>query len=245
MPDGVRRRGLFGGRSWNAGGGRDGFRCVGGEACATDSDDVAYFDDLLAEVRRAVVTHDDQVFATGISNGGAMSHRLACERSEVVAAIATIAGAAQVQATPGCAPSRAVPVLHVHGTEDPCWGYDGSISERLCDDGTGGRFVSVPDSMAGWLERNGCDGTDLDDMTRETMPDAQDDGTRSTRFRGVDCDADTEHVRIDGGGHTWPSGWDYLAERRIGKVAQDFDGNQLVWAFLEAHPLPPTPVDFD
>jgi len=55
------------------------------------------------------------------------------------------------------------------------------------------------------------------------------------RVSGVDCTADIELIRIDGGGHTWPSGWQYLPERRIGKVALDFDGNATIWAFFASH----------
>jgi len=229
MADGVDAPGLRG-RSWNAGGGRDGFRCVGGEACATASNDVAYFDALLAEVRRAIAVDDTRIYATGISNGGAISHRLACERADVIAAIAPGGGPNQAPPFPGLAPARAVPVLHIHGTEDPCWGYDGSILEETCDDGTGGVFVDVDASMDGWRDRNGCTGT-----TEEALPDTASDGTSSTVIRGVGCAADTVHVRVEGGGHTWPGGWQYLDEERVGRVSTDFDANDMIWRFFEEH----------
>jgi polyhydroxybutyrate depolymerase len=230
LPDGVDSPGVRK-RSWNAGGGSGGWRCVGGEACATASDDVAYVDALLAEVKRAVRVDDTRIFATGMSNGAAMSHRLACERAEVFAAIAAVAGSNQALGAPGCMPSQPIPVLHIHGTEDRCWGYDGMIREPLCDDGTEGLFVDVDASMAGWRERNGCTGT-----TSEALPDAEMDGTRVTRIRGTGCAADTEHIQIEGGGHTWPAGWLYLAESRIGRVSRDVDGNAAIWAFFAAHP---------
>ncbi|MDP2313477.1 MAG: PHB depolymerase family esterase [Pseudomonadota bacterium] len=230
MPDGVDKPGI-GKRSWNAGGGENGFRCVGGEACDSGSDDVAYVDRLLAEVRRAVSVDDDRVYATGISNGAAMTHRLACERADTFAAIAPVAGANQAEAVPGCAPTRPVPVLHIHGTEDPCWGWDGDIVTALCENDGDGRFTDVDTSMAGWRARNGCTGT-----TEEALPDAADDGTTATRVSGTGCVADTVLVRVDGGGHTWPGGWAYLGEDLIGLVAQDFSGNEEIWSFFEGHP---------
>lgn len=232
-PDGVDARGVRG-RSWNAGGGEDGYRCVGGRACEDQSDDVAYVDALLDELDRALLVDADRIYATGISNGAAMSHRLACERAEVFAAIAPVAGANQAQAWPGCAPTRPVPVLHVHGTEDPCWGYDGTISESLCETDDGRRFMDVETSMAGWRERNGCVGT-----TEEALPDVASDGTSVTRVSGEGCQADTVLLRVDGGGHTWPDGWQYLSEERIGRVSQDIEGSQEIWAFFEAHPRSP------
>lgn len=231
MPDGVDKPGL-GKRSWNAGGGGEGWRCVGGEACETASDDVTYVDALVAEVVRAVSVDADRVYATGISNGAAMSHRLACERADVFAAVAPVAGANQASGWPGCTPSRPVPVLHIHGTEDPCWGYDGTIETDLCDDGTDGVFMDVETSMATWRELNGCTGT-----VEEAVPDASEDDTTTTRVSGTGCGAETELWRVDGGGHTWPDGWLYLSEEQIGRVPLDFSGNETIWDFLAAHPM--------
>lgn len=230
MPDGVDKPGL-GKRSWNAGGGADGWRCVGGEACDTASDDVAYVDALRAEIGRALTVDDDRVYATGISNGAAMSHRLACERADVFAAIAPVAGANQAMAVPGCTPSRPVPVLHIHGTADACWGYDGQIETDLCRDSAKGDFVGVEDSMAFWREANACTGT-----AESAVPDAADDGQTTTRVEGTGCAADTVHLRVDGGGHTWPGGWQYLPVSMIGPVTEDFVGNDEIWSFFAAHP---------
>lgn len=227
FPDGVDKPGL-GKRSWNAGGGEDGWRCVGGEACETASDDVAYVDALIAEVERAVSTDTARYYATGISNGAAMSHRLACERSDVFAAIAPVAGANQMSGFPGCAPSRPVPVLHIHGTADECWGYEGDIAAEVCDDAGDGAFVAVEDSMAFWREANGCTGTE-----ETLLADSEDDGMASTYVLGVGCDAATDLVRVDGGGHTWPGGWQYLPESIIGPVTTDFSANEMMWAFFE------------
>ncbi len=231
LPDGTDKPG-FGGRSWHSGGGEGGFRCVGGQACVDDVDDVAFFDDLLDEVRRAVIVDDDRVYATGISNGASMSHRLACDRADVLAAIAPVAGANQAETSPGCAPTSPIPVLHLHGTDDPCWGFDGTIDTGLCDDPVAeGVFFGVEPSMAGWRARNGCDGT-----TSTLLPDEVADGTTTRREDGTGCDVDTVLLRIEGGGHTWPGGWQYLPERTIGRVAQDFHGNDVIWDFFAAHP---------
>lgn len=229
LPDGVDKPGL-GKRSWNAGGGKDGWRCVGGEACDTDSDDVAYVDALRAEVERALSVDSARVYATGISNGAAMSHRLACERAEVFAAIAPVAGANQALAVPGCTPARPVPVLHIHGTADRCWGYEGDIETDLCEDSAVGDFVAVEDSMAFWREANGCTGVE-----EGALPDTADDGQTTTRVAGVGCAADTILYRVEGGGHTWPGGWQYLPATMIGPVTTDYSGNEEIWAFLLAH----------
>jgi polyhydroxybutyrate depolymerase len=222
VPEGARR-----GRHWNAGGGKDGYRCVGGDACAQGYDDVAYFDALLDEVRRTIHVDEARIYAMGMSNGGAMSHRLACERANVFAAVASVAGANQALSGPGCSPSRPIPVMHVHGSADPCWGYRGAIRQKLCEDGREGRFVTAEASAAGWRERNECTGA-----TEERVENAWRDGMRTTRLVGTGCAAETELWRVDGGGHTWPSGWPYLEQSIIGPTTRDFSATEEIWRFF-------------
>lgn len=221
---------LFGMHTWNAGGGVDGWRCVSGKACEDGVDDLAYVDALLDEVEAAVAVDADRVYATGISNGGAMSHRVACERADRFAAVAPVAGANQLAAATGCEPSRPVPVLQIHGTEDPCWAWDGGDAACLQKDDD--VYVSVDESMAGWATRNGCGGA----AGTEALPDAEDDGTTAIRHTWPGCAADVELLEVVGGGHTWPRGWSYLSERRIGPTSQDFSVNEEIWAFFAAHP---------
>lgn len=230
-PDGVDAPGIKK-RSWNAGGGEDGWGCVGGEACDEGSDDVGYVDALLDELNRALYVDSARIYATGISNGGAMSHRLACDRADVFAAIAPVAGENQAQGWPGCEPSRAVPVLDIHGTEDPCWGWDGTSTNGICGKFGAGTYMDVDTSMGGWWERNGC----VDSEEQATV-NAVTDGTSVTEVDGVGCAADTVLLRIGGGGHTWPDGWQYLGQSAIGRVSKEFTGSDRIWSFFQDHPL--------
>jgi polyhydroxybutyrate depolymerase len=232
VPDGTESR-VGGLRTWNAGGGRDGFRCTSGRACKEGVDDLAYFDALLAEVERIVDVDPARVFVTGLSNGAAMSHRLACDRADRFAAIAAVGGGAQSAAVPGCAPARPVPVLQIHGVDDPCWAFTGGAGACLQKDDE--VYVSVDDTMTGWAARNGCDATPVETELPDVDPD---DGTRVVDVTFVGCDADVELLRIAGGGHTWPSGQPYLSERTVGRVSRDIVANDRIWAFFAAHPRP-------
>lgn len=226
-PDGT--GGFLGyGRSWNAGGGENGLRCVGDPACVDGVDDVAYDDDLFDLLTQVLPVDTTRVYATGMSNGAAMSHRLACERSERYAAIVTVAGANQASGFPGCSPSTAVPVLHVHGTDDRCWGYDGAVG-GTCEGEQSGDYVTVDDSMAFWAEANGCDG----EAAEQPVADDADDGQTTSRLTWPGCGAATELLRVDGGGHTWPGGWQYLDAEKIGPVTLDFAASREAWAFME------------
>jgi polyhydroxybutyrate depolymerase len=45
-------------------------------------------------------------------------------------------------------------------------------------------------------------------------------------------------IRLEGGGHTWPGGLQYLPERLIGGVCRDFDATELIWTFFRRHSKP-------
>ncbi|MFZ5470257.1 MAG: alpha/beta hydrolase family esterase [Myxococcota bacterium] len=88
-----------------------------GDALKENVDDVAFISLLIDTLVKEQQVDPKRVYATGLSNGGNMSHRLGCELAQKLAAIAPM-GALRVLA--GCAPSRPVPVMIVHGTADPC-----------------------------------------------------------------------------------------------------------------------------
>lgn len=226
-PDGT--AGFLGtSRSWNAGGGAEGWGCVGDPACEDGVDDLAYDDDLFALLTALLPVDPARVYATGMSNGAAMAHRLACERPGRYAAIAAVAGANQAAGWPGCQPDTPTPVLQIHGTADGCWGWDGTPT-GLCDKAEG-RYMGVDESMAAWAAINGCG-----EATEAAEPDPAADGMQSTRLSWADCAATTELVRVEGGGHTWPGGWQYLDEETIGPVTLDFSASQAAWDFFARH----------
>lgn len=238
LPDGHPSALLEDMRTWNAGGGADGYQCVSGPSCREGIDDLAFFDALLAEVNRAVFVDESRVYATGLSNGGAMSHRLACARASVFAAIAPLGAGNQVAAVQGCEPERAVPTLILHGTADPCWAMEGGAAACLQDDGM--TKVGVQETIDGWVTRNDCS----PEPAVEPLPDADpDDGTTTTRtvYGGCRDGADVVVLLSEGGGHTWPRGWPYFGEERVGPVVQDFSANEEIWAFFDAHPRPASP----
>ena len=112
---GIRETALF----WNSGG--HDRAVLGGKP----TDDVKFIGAVLDDLGTAINFDPKRVFATGISNGGMMCYRLAAEMSDRIAAIAPISGTLCLD---DCHPTRPVPVLHFHGTEDKLVLYDGSRS---------------------------------------------------------------------------------------------------------------------
>lgn len=232
-PDGTRiNAATAASRTWNAGGGgtRD-LRCE--HACKDGVDDVGYFRALLAEVAAVVPYDARRVYLTGFSNGAAMAHRLACEVPERIAAIAPIGGANGFAGASVCAPSRATPILHIHGDADPCWPYGGGLGQCAADQMNSGAYVSVDETIvgtatqSGWVGRLGCGSTATTTMVGKHPRDL---------YSGCRDGATVARVRVLGGGHTWPGGSQYLSVDRIGGLATDFSASTLIVDFFKGVP---------
>jgi polyhydroxybutyrate depolymerase len=195
-PEGVEQ-------TWNAG------ICCGA-AMSEDVDDVAFVDALLDELERELCVDAGRVFATGLSNGGYMAHRLACDLADRIAAIAPVAGP---NGTVPCTPSRPVSVLHFHGTNDGIVPYEGF-----------GGFFSVPDTMREWAARDGCRGESEVYLTTGDV--------RCERWMGCRLGTSVELCTIDGGGHQWPGGTTIPG---LGNNTGDIDATDAMWTFFEAH----------
>lgn len=150
-------------------------------------DDVEALERSLDALESSACVDAARVFATGVSNGGGMAARLACELSERLAGVATVAGG--YSALPPCHPARPLPVLEIHGTGDQVVPYGGKPPDYL---------GSVARWLAMWRRIDGCRG----------RADRLKPATGVTEIAWRDCRAATrvEHVRLDGAAHGWPGG---------------------------------------
>lgn len=218
-------------RSWNAGGGRGRWRATGKSAVEDRVKDTQFVHDLLDDLEGRMAVDTRRVYAMGLSNGGAMSHRLACTLSDRIAAVAPIGGGLQWTTTHECAPDRAVPTLYIHGTADRCWRYQGGESD--CPVGQPGKeHVSVERTLDDLVAVHGCTG---EPRKEELFAAAGEDGARTVRWTWEGCDL--VHLKVIGGGHTWPDGWQYLGAKIVGPVWREW-GDEVLWEFFQEHTLP-------
>ena len=237
-PDGTPDPTITTMRTFDAGGGAAGYACVSGIACTTKVDDIRYVTDLIDTLEQDFTIDPARIYVTGLSNGGAMSQRLACELSDRIAAIAPIAGGNQFAALDHCSPTRPVPVLEMHGTADRCWPYGGGrqTCAAITPPSDRGAFAPIPTTVASWARLNGCQPT----PRVEDLPDVDlADGTTVTRisYEGCARGGDIVLLRINGGGHTWPGGSNVLPRAVAGKVSREFNANRVMWEFFKAHPM--------
>lgn len=193
-------------------------------------DDVAFLAAVVGDVEQRDAADPSRVFVTGISNGGFMAERFACDRADLVAAIAPVAASMGQSTADGCNPSRPVSVMDVHGTADPLVPYDGGSMR-----GRGGSstIISAVDVFARWSAWNGC----TDQPGQRMLPSRVDDGTSVQITSASACPAGVavELWTVVGGGHTWPGGEQYLPVRLIGPVSHQFDAPDAIWKFFAAH----------
>ncbi|EHB58997.1 putative esterase [Mycolicibacterium rhodesiae JS60] len=172
-------------------------------------DDVGFLAALIGRLTRDYRIPPGRVFVTGMSAGAFMTNRLACERADLVAAIAPVAGTlgSGVQ----CNPSKPVAVLAVHGTGDSVVRYTGG---RMIGRGGASTVVAAPTMADRWLAFDHC------------PPAVQAPIPGGERLSTTGCAAGTEvaFVTIDGWGHTWP----------VAPKAR-FDASAAIGQFFAAH----------
>lgn len=173
--------------TWNAG------NCCG-TARDENIDDVGFMRALLARLRLQLNIDGQRIFANGMSNGGLMSYRLACEMSDVFRAIAAVAG---TDNTRSCAPARPVSVLHIHARDDERVLFEGGAgweSDKVT------QFVSVPDTVTKWVRLNGCAAT-----PRRVF---ENDGAYCDAYSGCRNAVEVRLCVTAAGGHSWPGASD-------------------------------------
>lgn len=221
-PDGI-------GKGWN-----DGRTDLKSKSVKNQVDDLGYLRSLVHELAVQFPVDAKRVYATGISNGGLMSYRLACDAADVFAAVAPVAAGMSAELAPHCKPERPVSIAILNGRDDPIMPWDGGPIKILWS--ARGVVLSAQATATRWTELNRCG-----DLRDEGSPldSVKDDGT-SVVERTAHCAQGTE-VRlyeVRGGGHTWPGGEPYLGERLVGQVSREIDANDVIWQFFKQHRLP-------
>jgi polyhydroxybutyrate depolymerase len=122
--------------SWNA------FGCCG-NSLNRNVDDVGFIRAVVADVIRRGKIDESRVYATGLSNGGSMSHRLACQAADLFASTVPVSFTLN-HTRAQCTPSRPITVFHFHGLNDTTVNFNG------------GTFESAPNSFADWQAIDGC-----------------------------------------------------------------------------------------
>jgi len=179
-----------------------------------DVDDVLFVNDLLDKLNGELCIDQERTFATGYSNGGGMSARLACEEPPRVHAVGLVASV-----YPDCAGN--VPVIAFHGTADPLVAFEG----RATPESGGFAFPPIRESVASLAAAVGC----------ATEPEVTQPGphVELSTYNGCDLgDGAVQLYVVDGGGHTWPGGAANIGDQAA--TTHEIDASELIWQFFAA-----------
>ena len=204
-------------------------------AATENIDDVGFMSAVIDKLKTDLNIDPKRVYVTGISNGGMMTLRLGAQLSGKVAAIAAVAGSMSNTLMAACNPERPISVLMINGTADPLVHIEGGNITAFGK--VTGQVAAPAAAVKFWVEKNGCPSTAL----KEELPDTNtEDGSKVTRETYAGCRDNVEVVYylIQGGGHTWPGGLQYLSENFIGKTNRDFNATSVIWEFFTKHPMP-------
>jgi polyhydroxybutyrate depolymerase len=199
---------------------------------SADADDVSF---LLALVDTLVghgLADPKRVYAAGISNGGMMAMRLACEHPGRIAGIAVVA--ANLPVGLDCDPQTPVPALFFHGTADKFIPFGGGDILQWANLDRG-KVLSARETVETWRQINGCSG----EARKERLSDGTRPGSQVIdKVTFEPCSgAPVVHVITRGGGHAWPGAkQSSYGDDVLGPAGTDIDANTLLWSFFKAQP---------
>jgi len=111
-------------------------------------DDSGYLRSIIDVAEGLLSVDPRRIYVVGASNGGFMAYRMACDHSDKVAAIVSLAGASFYHAS-DCAPTQPVHTLQIHGTQDSIIHYDGGFLAAV--------YPGAMESTQQWAGFGGCD----------------------------------------------------------------------------------------
>jgi polyhydroxybutyrate depolymerase len=190
-------------------------------------DDVGFLRKLIADLVANENGDGARVYVVGVSAGGYMIPRIACELSDSVTAVADVIATALRAQLANCANARPIPFLLLVSTTDPSIPYGGRRG--------GEETTSAIETVTFFARHNGCTARAEDPLPRldPMLPST----VTLTRYSGCARDADVLFYRVDGSGHSVPSrappepgSWEENGARN-----RDIDTAEVVWSFFQAH----------
>lgn len=192
------------------------------------ANDTEFLRNVVQDISNKLPIDRSRVFIVGASSGGYMAVRAAVEARDVFAAAAVVMATMPASLAEQNPPP--LPILFIHGTEDPIVPYD----QNTISAGPGMRFdvLNVPRAVQFWVARNGCHTEPL----HEPLPD-NDPNDNTLVFRDTYLDDDEVPCvvlyRVEGGGHTWPGGFEPFPRFLVGRLSRDFSATEAVWDFFQ------------
>ena len=183
---------------------------VGGWTTSSTTDDVGFINSVINFLNNEYSIDPKRIYSTGMSNGGYMSFKLACDLSSRIAAVVSVTGSMTNQTFDGCNPSHSTSVAQIHGLQDTVVSYAGN-----------GFSKPIEEVMDYWVSNNNC----------ESEPDTSEisgsngGGTHDV-YSGCDNETNVELYLMTNMGHTWPN-----------LNNHDLQASTTIWNFLSKYDI--------
>lgn len=202
----------------------------GRQDTASNVNDVAFIAQLIDHLVRTAQANAKRVYVTGISNGGMMTYRLACELNDRITGFAPVAASFPVDYFRNCKPNRAVPIMIFNSPDDGFMPWNGGEIRHSEKRGVGGNVIPVSDSVDFWKAQNRCSASRL----AQTIDNNRADGTAVKVYDFANCAAPMQFLVIEGGGHVWPgiTSEGVIQRRLVGKSTEEIKGSEVIWQYL-------------
>jgi polyhydroxybutyrate depolymerase len=213
FPNGASRFPSGGMATWNAG------NCCA-YAVQSKSDDVGFIKKVISDIKSKAKI--DKIYAIGMSNGGMMSYRLACDMSDTFTAIASVAGTDNYD---NCNPKKAISIMHIHSLIDSHVLFDGGCGPD-CNIKAETEFTSVPDTISKWVTKNNCNNNP------ERVFD--NNGAYCDLYTGCKANTQVKLCVTDDGGHSWPGAQKSPVRPEQKIPSQKISANNEIWNFFSS-----------
>ena len=181
--------------------------------------DIEFLSFLALKIQEEYKTSLDNIFISGMSNGGFMSYTLGCEKSDIFKGVASITGTMSGYDWRNCSPSSRIPILQISGTSDNIVPWDGTMNPAY---GWGGA-PHILEVMGFWSDLNACS---EEEVFNFPDVDKSDYSTVSlTKKKGGRFNNEVWFYKVSGGGHDWPGVWGN----------KDINASDEIWKFFKQH----------
>lgn len=188
------------------------------------ANDIGFINALMDTLILNHKADPNRIYTCGFSNGGFMSHALACQSGHRFAAIASVAGTMTNGTFNNCSPSVPIPVMQIHGTTDAIVNYNGGFGN-----------TSVEQVINYWVSYNNLPKA----PSIQNYPDLVIEGStvEAVIYSDGPDNPEVRLLRILGGGHTWPGFTGFFG---LGNVNQDIRAEVEIWNFFSRFSLEST-----
>lgn len=187
---------------------------------SSSRDDLGYLSKVIRDATRRYPIDANRVYMAGLSNGGFMASRFACERPLLLAGLAVVGARLRKPVADNCRNARPLPLFMVNGEKDVLVPQGGRLG-----------ILSARQSLDFWEHRNRCRRY----AERKTnLPDTTDDRKHTVQVDNTSCASgkDIRILTVINGGHGWPGADTLLSDTALSKASRDFDTTLKLWEFL-------------